>query len=158
MIIKTKKYQLEHSTYKKFALENVVRSWWWAFLVPLAMCTIYAFFPKQIWIPITAVVLTGLYIGFWWIQFSGVIYMEQSKMLFDKLSYQVDSRQIVVMLNAKQGMPIPWEKIQDAKMGKDYFLLIVSKAQLIHLPFKVFNSQNEVKFVESILKRKGLIK
>ena len=64
MIIKTKKYQLEHSTYKKFALENVIKSWWWAFLVPLAMCAIYGFFPKQIWIPITAVVITALYIAF----------------------------------------------------------------------------------------------
>ena len=158
MIVKTKKYQLEHGTYKKLALENVIRSWWWAFLLPLAMCAIFGFFPKQIWIPITAFVITALYIAFWWIQFSGVIYMEQSKMLFEKLSYQIDSRQILVMLNSKQGMPITWEQLQTAKVGKDAFLFIVSKAQLIYLPYKVFNSPNEIKFIESILKRKNLIK
>lgn len=158
MIVKTKKYQLEHSKYKKLALDNVVRDWWWVFIIPLAMCGLFAFMPKQIWLPITAFVITLLYLAFWWIQFSGVIHMEQGKMLFEKLSYHIDSRQILVMLNSKQGMPIPWENIQNARRGKDYLLLIVSKAQVIHLPYKVFNSPNEIKFVESILKRKNFIK
>jgi hypothetical protein len=29
---------------------------------------------------------------------------------------------------------------------------------LIHMPFKIFNSDNERKFVNSILKNKGLVK
>jgi len=34
----------------------------------------------------------------------------------------------------------------------------VNKAQLIHLPFKIFNTENERKFLLSILKNKGLVK
>jgi hypothetical protein len=34
----------------------------------------------------------------------------------------------------------------------------VNKAQLIYLPFKIFNTDNERKFVASILKNKGLVK
>jgi hypothetical protein len=33
-----------------------------------------------------------------------------------------------------------------------------AKAQLIHLPFKIFNSENERKFLTSILRNKGLLK
>jgi hypothetical protein len=36
--------------------------------------------------------------------------------------------------------------------------LFVNKAQLIHWPYKIFNSDNERKFVTSILKTKGLLK
>ena len=158
MIVKTKKYKLEPGTYKKLALENILKAWWWAFLVPLAMCAVYAFFPNQHWIYITAFVITVLYVLFWYLQFSGVAYLEQFKMLFEKVEYHIDSRQVLIMMNSKQGMPIPWDKIESAKMGKDYILLIVTRAQLIHLPHKIFSTQNDVKFVESILKRKNFIK
>ena len=122
------------------------------------MCAVYAFFPSQHWIYITAFTITILYVLFWYLQFSGVAYLEQFKMLFEKVEYHIDSRQVVIMMNAKQGMPIPWDKIESAKVGKDYFLLVVTRAQLIHLPYKIFNTQNDVKFVESILKRKNFIK
>ena len=84
--------------------------------------------------------------------------MEQSKILFEKLSYEIDSRQILIKLNAKQGMPIKWDQIVSAKKGKDYFMLKVNKVQIIHLPFKIFKSDNEIKFVETILRRKGYFK
>ena len=84
--------------------------------------------------------------------------MEQSKFLFDKLAYEINSQQIMIKLNSKQGMPIKWENIKRANKGKDYFLFVISKAQLIHLPFKVFNTENEIRFIETILKRKGYIK
>jgi hypothetical protein len=55
-------------------------------------------------------------------------------------------------------MPIKWENVRKAIIGKDYFLLIITKAQLIHLPFKIFNSEHEKKFMETILRRKGYLK
>jgi hypothetical protein len=55
-------------------------------------------------------------------------------------------------------MPLKWDQIQRAKVGKDFYLLFVNKAQLIHLPFKIFNTDNERKFLGSILRTKGLIK
>ena len=44
------------------------------------------------------------------------------------------------------------------KKTKSYFLFVINKAQLIHLPFKLFKTENEIKFIETILKRKGYIK
>ena len=68
------------------------------------------------------------------------------------------TQQILMKINAREGMPVKWDQIKSAKIGKDYFLLFVNKAQLIHLPFKIFNSENERKFLTSILRTKGLVK
>lgn len=84
--------------------------------------------------------------------------MEQNKVIFEKLAYEIDSRQIMMKVNTKQGMPIQWNMIKKAEMPKDAFVLYLSKAQFIHLPHKIFNSENERKFLETILKRKELIK
>jgi hypothetical protein len=84
--------------------------------------------------------------------------LEQNKVLFEKLSYEIDSRQILIKLNAKQGMPLTWDKILKAYKTKDAYLLVLSKAQFIHLPFRIFNSENELKFMDTILRRKEYIK
>ena len=84
--------------------------------------------------------------------------MEQGKILFQKLSYEISSQQILIKLSSKQGMPMKWDQIKRARKAKDAFELFVSKAQVIYLPFKIFNSENEVRFLETVLKRKGYIK
>lgn len=98
-----------------------------------------------------------LYFLFWLIQFAGVTQLDQTKMLFEKLAYEISSQQILIKLNTKQGMPIKWEQIKRGWVGKKAIVLVINKAQIIHLPFKIFNTENERKFVQSILKRKGLI-
>ncbi len=157
MIIKTKKYQLATGTYIKTGLANVLKEQWWVILIALAICAGYFWIPSMWWI-IGAVIAYGLYVLFWTIQFTGVTQMEQNKTIFERLAYEIDSRQILMKLNSKQGMPIQWNMIKRAEMKKDAFILYMSKAQFIHLPFKIFNSDNERKFLETILKRKELIK
>lgn len=157
MVVKTKKYKLESGTYIKLALKNVLKQQWWVFLIVVALCCGYFIIPNIWWFIGTGIALV-LYILFWLIQFAGVTQMEQTKMLFDKLAYEITSQQILIKLDAKRGMPLKWDQIKRASVGKDYILLVVNKAQLIHLPFKIFKTENERKFVESILKRKALIK
>lgn len=157
MIVKTKKYKLETGTYIKLALISVLKQQWWVSLIVLALCSGYFIIPNIWWFIGTGIALV-LYILFWLIQFAGVTQLEQTKMLFEKLSYEINSQQVLIKLNNKQGMPLKWDQIKKGSVGKNYILLVVNKAQLIHLPFKVFNSENERKFVESIMKRKGLIK
>ena len=98
-----------------------------------------------------------LYFLFWLIQFYGITYLEQNRLLFERLCYEISSQQIIIQLTSKQGMPIAWEQVKRATQGKDYFLLVISKTHLIHLPYKIFNSKHEIKLVETILKRKALI-
>ena len=95
---------------------------------------------------------------FWWIQFYGVTTLKQNQLLFQRLAYQISGEQVVMALSAKHGMPIAWENVQYAKQGKDYFILFITKAQFIYLPYKIFTSPHEIQFVNTLLKRKKLIK
>lgn len=157
MLVKTRNYRLEKNEYIKMALKNVLKRQWWAGLIALAICLLYFWIPSIWWI-IGGVLAYGLYVLFWFIQFYGVTQLEQGKMLFERFSYEITSQQLLMKLNAREGMPLKWDQIKRVEVGKDYFLLFVNKAQLIHLPFKIFNTDNERKFVAGILKAKGLTK
>lgn len=160
MIAKTKNYKLEKKVYIKLALQAVLKKQGWiAALVAFLLCLGYMIpGANTIWWFIGAVVGLALYILFWWIQFYGVTQLEQGKMLFEKFSYEINSQQIVMKINPREGMPMKWDQIKRAGIGKDYIVLYINKAQLIYLPFKIFNTDNERKFVISILKNKGLVK
>jgi hypothetical protein len=105
-----------------------------------------------------ALIAYALYVLFWLIQFAGITQLEQGKILFERLNYEITSQQILIKISTKQGMPIKWEQIKRANKTKTGFVLWMSKVQLIYLPFKIFNSENERKFIETILKRKEYIK
>ncbi|MCA6378345.1 MAG: YcxB family protein [Cytophagales bacterium] len=157
MLVKTKNYRLEKKDYIRMALRNILLQQWWVSLIVVAICLLYLWIPS-IWWFIGAFTAAGLYLLFWWIQFYGVTQLEQGKMLFERFSYEITSQQIVMKLNAREGMPMKWDQIKSAKVTKEAFVLFVNKAQLIHLPFKIFTTENERKFLTSILKNKGLLK
>lgn len=157
MIVKTKNYRLEKPFYIKLALGNVLKHQWWTIPIAIGICLFYFWIPSIWWI-IAGVLSYGLYVLFWLIQFYGVTQLEQGKMLFERFSYEINSQQILMKINAREGMPLKWDQIKRAKIGKDHFLLFVNRAQLIHLPNRIFATENERKFLMSILRTKGLIK
>lgn len=158
MIVRTKNYKLDKGTYRKIAFRNIMKQQGWiALSAAVALCLCYMWIPS-IWWFIGAFTGLGLYMLFWWIQFYGVTQLEQGKMLFERFSYEISSQQIVMKLNPREGMPLKWDQIKRAQIGKDHFALFISKAQFIHLPFRIFNTENERKFLTSVLKNKGLVK
>jgi hypothetical protein len=158
MVVKTKNFKLEKKTYINLAFKSILaQQGWIAVLGVLVICSMYFFIPS-IWWFIGAVIAFGLYLLFWYIQFYGVTQLEQGKLLFERFSYEINSQQILMKLNAREGMPIKWDQIKKASIGKDHFVLFINKAQLIYWPFRIFNTENERKFVSSILKTKGLVK
>ena len=157
MIVKTKKYQLSTGTYIKMGMRNILMQQWWVFLIAIAIGCMTIVIPSNWWW-IGSLIALVLYWLFWVIQFTGVTQLDQNKMLFERLTYEISSKEIMIKLNPRQGMPIKWETIKKARMGKDHFLLIMSKAQFIYLPFRLFRSDNERKFTETILRRKDYIK
>ena len=156
MIVKTKRYKLETKTYIGLAMKNILKEQWWVFLIALAIMAMYFVIPSIWWI-IGAFIALILYLLFWLIQFAGVTQLEQNKILFDKLSYEITSQQVLIKLNPRQGMPLNWNMIKKANVENEAINLFVSKAQIIHLPYRIFNTDNERKFVETILRRKGLL-
>lgn len=162
MIVKTRKYKLENSTYIKLAMKHLLRTQWYWGAVPLGIIILNVILNltgvyPNIWIYFMAPLAIILYLLFWAIQFTGVTQLEQNKVLFQKLLYEIDGRQILIKLNSKEGMQMKWEMIKKAYKEKDHFLLVISKAQFIHLPYSIFNSENDIKFTESLLRRKNLI-
>jgi YcxB-like protein len=158
MIVKTKNYKLDKKVYIKVALTNILlKQGWIAALAALVIC-LGAIWVFSIWWFIAAFIGLGLYILFWWVQFFGVTQLEQGKMLFEKFSYEISSQQILMKINPREGMPMKWDMIKSAKTNKEAFILMVNKAQIIYLPYKIFNTDNERKFVASVLKTKGLLK
>ena len=143
MIVKTKKYKLATGTYIKLALKNILKEQWWVFLIVIAIMCGYFWVSSHWWITGALIAFT-LYILFWLIQFAGVTQLEQNKVLFEKLSYEIDSRQVLIKINTKQGMPITWNNVKKAIIGKDYFLLIVSKAQLSFARCNPLNHTNQL--------------
>jgi len=157
MIVKTKNYRLEKNIYIRTAFISILKKQWWVGLIAVAICLGYLWVPTWWWF-FAALLGAGMFLLFWWIQFYGVTQLEQGKMLFERFSYEISSQQILMKINAREGMPMKWDQIKSAQIGKDHFVLFINKAQLIYLPFKIFNSDNERKFMTSILKTKGLIK
>jgi hypothetical protein len=155
MLVKTRNYRMEKKDYIRLAFKNVLRQQWWVGLIVVAICLGFIWV-QSIWWFIAAALGAGLYLLFWWLQFYGVTQLDQGKMLFERYSYEITSQQILMKLNAREGMPIRWDQIKKAQVGKDHFLFFINKAQLIYLPFKIFNTENEKKFVQSILRTKGL--
>ncbi len=156
MIVKTKKYKLPNNTYIRLCLKNILYEQWWVFLIALAIVS-GTFWIKTIWFVVGATLGLFLYGLFWFIQFYGITQLEQNQLIFERLSYEITSRQIMVQVNTKQGMPIAWEQIKRARQDKEGFLLFLSKTHLIHLPYKIFQSNHEIKFLETMLKRKELL-
>lgn len=157
MIIRTKKYQISTRKYIGIAMKGVIAQQWWVAFIYSTICAGYLWIPNWWWI-IGATIGLGLYFLFWLIQFAGVTQLEQWKVMFQRLSYEISSQQILIKISSKQGMPMKWEQIKRVKVQKDGFVLFAGKAQLIYFPNKIFNNTNEVRFLETILRRKGFIK
>lgn len=143
--------------------------------VVLSLTNIY----PNYWIYIVVVLLTILYVLFWAVQITGIAQMEQSKALFQKYVYEIDSRQILMRINAKEGGILKWSQINGVFKDKDAYILFLdnaeamsnvkaswiaktvtkglAKAQFLYLPYSIFTSENDLRFTDALLKRKGLL-
>jgi hypothetical protein len=156
---KTKKYQVPVNTYVKIGMMNVIKQWWWAFTIPLAIIILGIIIGGG-WIlglTITAFVLTILYLLFWGVQFYGLTQVPQGKILFERLSYEFEQKQIKILKTQKEGMMMPWENIKKVTKTKDAYILKLSLVQYIHIPFDIFQTENDLRFTEKLFERKGLV-
>ena len=157
MIVRTKKFQMEKGQYIRKGFYNLLLEQWWVILIYLLVCSMNFYIPSIWWIIGSSIALI-LYVLFWLIQFFGVTQVEQSSYIFERLSYEISSNQIMMKINNKQGMPIKWDTVKKVKIQKDCFLFKLNIVQFIIFPYKVFNNENEIRFIKSILNRKGYVK
>ncbi|GAB4126471.1 MAG: hypothetical protein OHK0045_01170 [Raineya sp.] len=162
MLIKTKKYELAPKTYRRLGMRYIFKKQWWLPAaifggVVLLNIVINLLGYKNWWIYTLAPIGAWGWYLFWWIQYTGIPQMPQNKVMFEKYAYEISSQQILIRKNQQEGMVFKWDMIQEASKLKDAFLLVVSKGQFLHFPFKIFNSEGEIKFLEAILQRKNLL-
>jgi len=155
MIVRTKKFQIKKGMYIKKGFLNLLKEQWWISLIFIFISSMHYIWIPSLWWIIGATIALTLYLLFWLIQFVGLTQVEQGKYIFERLSYEISSNQILMKINSKQGMPIKWDTIKKVRIQKDCLLFKLNKVQLIIFPFNVFNSDNEIRFVKSILSRKG---
>tara|TARA_B100000686_G_scaffold176739_1_gene183757 strand:+ start:93 stop:566 length:474 start_codon:yes stop_codon:yes gene_type:complete len=157
MIVRTKKFQMGKGQYIRKGFFNLLSEQWWVIFIYLLLCSMNFYIPSIWWIVGSSTALI-LYVLFWLIQFFGVTQVEQSSYMFERLSYEISSNQIMMKINNKQGMPIKWDTVKKVKIQKDCFLFKLNIVQFIIFPYKVFNNENEIRFIKSILNRKGYVK
>ena len=162
MVVKTKKFALDKKHYIKKAFADQISKMKIWFLIPAAVAVLglglhFSGVYKNWWILIVAIIGAILFAAFWYIQFYAATQMEQNKQMFDKFAYEVDSRQILVKLNAKEGGVIKWDMVQTAEKDSTGFYLHMGRGQFLHFRNDVFNSEHDQKLFESILRRKNLL-
>jgi len=157
MIVKTKKYQLTSSKYIGLATKALINREWKFFGIPLLLVILGFIFGEYAWFFSFALAIPSLYILFWIVQFAGFTQHESGKMFFYKMSYEIDSRQVMLKMDSKHGMPVDFKSFTGAFKTKNAYVLTMSKAQFIYLPFNIFKSEGERKMTETILKRKKLL-
>jgi hypothetical protein len=170
MIVKTKKYGLDPKVYRKIGMKNILKEQWWLplaiFVGVIALNLILNIWYRNYWIFPLAIVGAGGWWVFWWVQFTGIPQLPQFKQMFDKFMYEITSQQIFMKRptpettnkkGAVEGMVIKWENIKKVEKNKDGFIMTISKAQFLFFPFKIFNSENDIRFIEVILQRKNLL-
>lgn len=161
--IKTKKYALDTKKYILLSMRQFIKSQWkWIFL-PLALILVNAILGitgvyPNIWIYVTIFVGVLLYLLFWVIQFTGITQLAQYKPMFDKYTYEIDSRQILMKISAKEGGVMKWDQITEAYKDKEAYILVISRGQFIYLPYTIFNSEHDLRMMERVLRQKGYIK
>lgn len=177
LAIRTKKYQLDKKVYSSMALTQVWKKDWWHAVIPLALFLIPAIFSFSWWWVAFAVIFTILFVLLRSAQVMGVTQVEQGNPLFEKLMYEIDQRQILMKRNEREGMALTWDMIERSRKDNDGFMLWLKPAAgtemptgwkgwiartfkvpvFLLLPTRIFNSPNDIKLMESLLRRKSLL-
>nr|WP_230687700.1 hypothetical protein [Hymenobacter ruricola] len=180
MAIRTKKSQLTTDTYTKMVMGEVWKKDWPYALIPFVLGLLPALFVHSWWWLALSVVLTILFVLFRSAQVTGVTQMEQSKPLFERMAFEMDNKQLLLRVGPdKEGkaMQLNWDMIDRARRDADAYLLYLKPGTppaglaawrlwlartfdvpvFLHLPFKIFNADNDRKLFEALLRRKNLL-
>ena len=177
LAIRTKKTQLTTDAYTRLVMGEVWKKDWVYALIPFALGLLPAIFVHSWWWIILAVVLTILFVLFRSAQVTGVTQMEQSKPLFERMNFEMDNKQLLLRVGPEKAMQLTWDMIGRVRRDADAYLLYLKPGTppadtagwrvwlartfdvpvFLHLPQRIFNSPNDVKLFEAMLRRKNLL-
>ncbi len=177
LAIVTKKTQFDTNAYTRLAMAEVWRKDWVYALVPFAIGLLPAIVWHSWWWLALSAVLTLLFVLLRSAQVTGVTQMEQSKPLFERMSFEMDQKQLLLRVSKEKAMQLTWDMISKVRRDGDAYLLYLKPGAppegtapwrlwlartfdvpvFLHLPQRVFNSDNDRKLFEALLRRKNLL-
>lgn len=177
LAIVTKKTQFDTNAYTKLAMAEVWRKDWVYALVPFALGLLPAIIWHSWWWLALSFVLTLLFVLLRSAQVTGVTQMEQSKPLFERMSFEMDPKQLLLRVSKEKAMQLTWDMIGKVRRDDDAYLLYLKPGTppadtagwrlwiartfdvpvFLHLPQRIFNSDNDRKLFEALLRRKNLL-
>ncbi len=177
LAIRTKKTQLTTDMYTRLVMGEVWKKDWYYALIPFALGLLPALFVHSWWWLALSVVLTVLFVLFRSAQVTGVTQMEQSKPLFERMNFEMDNKQLLLRVGPEKAMQLTWDMIGKARRDTDAYLLYLKPGTppadtagwrmwlartfdvpvFLHLPLRIFNSSNDLKLFEALLRRKSLL-
>ena len=177
LAIRTKKTQLTTDMYTRLVMGEVWKKDWYYALIPFALGLLPALFVHSWWWLALSVVLTVLFVLFRSAQVTGVTQMEQSKPLFERMNFEMDNKQLLLRVGPEKAMQLTWDMIGKARRNADAYLLYLKPGTppadtagwrlwlartfdvpvFLHLLLRVFNSPNDLKLFEALLRRKSLL-
>lgn len=177
LAIVTKKSQFDTNAYTKLAMAEVWRKDWVYALVPFALGLLPAIIWHSWWWLALSFVFTLLFVLLRSAQVTGVTQMEQSKPLFERMSFEMDQKQLLLRVSKEKAMQLTWDMIGRVRRDDDAYLLYLKPGAppadtagwrlwiartfdvpvFLHLPQRIFNSDNDRKLFEALLRRKNLL-
>jgi len=177
LAIVTKKSQFDTNAYTKLAMAEVWRKDWVYALVPFALGLLPAIIWHSWWWLALSFMLTLLFVLLRSAQVTGVTQMEQSKPLFERMSFEMDQKQLLLRVSKEKAMQLTWDMIGRVRRDDDAYLLYLKPGAppadtagwrlwiartfdvpvFLHLPQRIFNSDNDRKLFEALLRRKNLL-
>lgn len=178
LAIRTKKYQLDKDTYTRLALTQVWKRDWWQAVIPLVLLALPAVFSFSWWWIAAAVVVTLLFVLLRSAQVTGVTQMPETKVLFERVSYEFDPRYIAMRANEKDPpRGLEWANIERVRRVDDAFFLDLKQPDMtgqvagwrlwlsklmwvpafLHVPVRIFNAPKDLTMFENLLRRKNLL-
>lgn len=156
----TRKTEMDKKLYINMALKKALRKYWFAFFVPPALLIPGFIWPSSmIWMVVTSIVVTILYVLFWYMQFYGMTILPQGKQLFEKQLFAILPEYIGVMKSEKdpQGMMLPYDKIEQVEKTGNSYIIHLTMAHIVIMPFDIFQSQQDMNYFEALLRKYKLL-
>lgn len=178
--IRTKKYQLTPELYTQMALKRLWHKQWWVLVALAGFGAALALVWHSWWVLTIVLTLALLHVLFWGAQVAGVTKLEQTKVLFERVFYEISAQRFLLKKNDREGAEMKWDFFDRVERTPTGFVfsfnprppagapqpsafqrvmqrLGAGELQFLYLPFDIFLKPADLKLMEATLRRKGLL-
>ena len=178
--IRTKKTQLTAERYTEIALKRLWKKQWWVLVALAGFGLVLALIWPSWWVLGIVLLLALLHVLFWGVQVTGVTKLEQTKILFERVFYEITPQRFLLKKNDREGAELKWEMFERVERLPDAYLLTftskpppgappatrlqkslawlgASELQFMVLPFDIFQKPSDLKMMDATLRRKNLL-